>query len=55
MLVWGDDQYENFKEDIVPPFCILGYDPEFDLQPWHNGTMAASPTAGASPAIGDCI
>jgi len=34
VLVWGDDQYENFKEDIVPPFCILGYDDEFDLQPW---------------------
>src|SRR5512146_1336180 len=37
VLVWGDDQYENFREDIVPPFCVLGYDPEFDLQPWHNG------------------
>ena len=19
----GDDQYENFKEDIIPPFCVL--------------------------------
>src|SRR5215471_14417544 len=37
VLVWGDDQYENFKEDIVPPFCVLGYDDEFDLQPWHTG------------------
>jgi hypothetical protein len=37
VLVWGDDQYENFKEDIIPPFCIAGYDPEFDLKPWHNG------------------
>ena len=37
VLVWGDDQYENFKEDIVPPFAILGYDDNFDLQPWHNG------------------
>ena len=36
VLVWGDDQYENFKEDIVPPFCVLGYDDEFDLQPWHT-------------------
>ena len=36
VLVWGDDQYENFKEDIVPPFCILGYDAEFDLQPWAD-------------------
>jgi hypothetical protein len=22
VLIWGDDQYENFKEDIVPPFCV---------------------------------
>ena len=22
VLVWGDDQYENFKEDIVPAFCL---------------------------------
>ena len=26
VLIWGDDQYENFKEDIIPPFCILAYD-----------------------------
>src|SRR5579864_5226906 len=34
VLVWGDDQYENFKEDIVPAFCVAGYDDEFELQPW---------------------
>src|SRR4051794_21202215 len=22
VLMWGDDQYENFKEDVVPPYCI---------------------------------
>src|SRR6202035_2008506 len=37
VLVWGDDQYENFKEDIVPPFCVLGFDDEIALQPWQNG------------------
>ena len=26
VLVWGDDQYENFKEDVVPPFCVYMYD-----------------------------
>src|SRR5439155_1366694 len=26
VVVWGDDQYENFKEDIIPPFCVLAYD-----------------------------
>jgi hypothetical protein len=26
ILMWGDDQYENFRESIVPPFCVLAYD-----------------------------
>jgi Catalytic LigB subunit of aromatic ring-opening dioxygenase len=26
ILIWGDDQYENFKEDIIPPYCVLAYD-----------------------------
>jgi hypothetical protein len=26
VLMWGDDQYENFKEDVVPPYCIAAYD-----------------------------
>jgi hypothetical protein len=26
ILIWGDDQYENFQEDIIPPFCVLAYD-----------------------------
>ncbi|ALC25985.1 extradiol ring-cleavage dioxygenase [Streptomyces sp. CFMR 7] len=25
VVVWGDDQYENFREDVVPPFCVLAY------------------------------
>ena len=37
VLVWGDDQYENFREDIVPAFCLLGYDRDFELKPWANG------------------
>ena len=24
MVLIGDDQYENFREDIIPPFCIYG-------------------------------
>ena len=32
VLIWGDDQYENFKEDIIPPFCVLAYD-EIDCTP----------------------
>jgi len=26
IVMWGDDQYENFREDVVPPFCVLAYD-----------------------------
>jgi hypothetical protein len=33
IVIWGDDQYENFKEDIIPPFCVLAYD-EMECQPW---------------------
>jgi hypothetical protein len=35
VLVWADDQYENFKEDCVPPFAVLAYD-EFESHPWQN-------------------
>ncbi len=35
VVVWGDDQYENFTEDIIPPFCILAYD-EVTVQPWQR-------------------
>jgi len=23
IVLWGDDQYENFQQDIIPPFCVL--------------------------------
>ncbi len=26
VLIWGDDQYENFKEDVIPPYCVSAYD-----------------------------
>ena len=40
VLVWGDDQYENFKEDIIPAFCVMAYD-EFECQPMagQNGSQ----------------
>jgi hypothetical protein len=25
MIVWGDDQYENFREEVIPSFCVLAY------------------------------
>ncbi len=35
VLIWGDDQYENFKEDIIPPFCVLAYE-QMDCKPFTN-------------------
>ncbi len=35
VVIWGDDQYENFKEDIIPPFCVLAYD-DIECQPMKN-------------------
>jgi hypothetical protein len=32
VLVWGDDQYENFREDGVPPFCVFALD-EVTMRP----------------------
>src|SRR5438094_680874 len=36
VLIWGDDQYENFKEDIIPPFCVLAYE-SIEHRPWAEG------------------
>ena len=33
VVIWGDDQYENFREDIIPPFCVLAYD-DFECRPF---------------------
>ncbi|MGZ5094989.1 MAG: DODA-type extradiol aromatic ring-opening family dioxygenase [Burkholderiales bacterium] len=35
VLIWGDDQYENFREDCVPAFSVLAYD-SVDIQPWKG-------------------
>jgi hypothetical protein len=35
VLIWGDDQYENFHEDCVPAFSVLAYD-SVAFQPWKG-------------------
>jgi len=35
VLIWGDDQYENFREDCVPAFSVLAYD-SVEIQPWKG-------------------
>ena len=41
IVIIADDQYENFKEDIIPPFCVYGLDDEFEQQVWGHGFAAA--------------
>lgn len=36
VLIWGDDQYENFREDVVPPFCVYAYE-EAECRPYRSG------------------
>jgi hypothetical protein len=36
VLMWGDDQYENFKEDVVPPYCIAAYERHKFITPPGN-------------------
>jgi hypothetical protein len=37
VVIWGDDQYENFHEDVVPAFCVY-IEEEFHCQPWSGGS-----------------
>lgn len=39
LVVWGDDQYENFAEDAVPAFCVMAYE-SVEFFPWEHGPAA---------------
>lgn len=40
VLVWGDDQYENFKEDAVPAFAVQAYG-DMLVHPWRHAGESA--------------
>jgi hypothetical protein len=40
--MFGDDQYENFKEDVVPPFAVLAYE-DRDIRPWKHRRSSYNP------------
>src|ERR671933_617936 len=42
ILIWGDDQYENFKEDVVPPFCVYMYE-QLDCLPYQASRVITTP------------
>ncbi len=47
VLIWGDDQYENFREDVIPAFSVCAY-PDMDLYPWRHA-QGSSMMAGGKP------
>jgi hypothetical protein len=49
VLIWGDDQYENFKEDVIPPFCLMAYD-SIEHRPWAEGRWTKMKNAWDEPA-----
>lgn len=42
VIMWGDDQFENFREDLVPPFAVMAYGDQ-EVQPWLAHNHAANP------------
>ena len=40
VVIWGDDQHENFTDDIIPPFCVLAYD-QIEARPWQRAGRPA--------------
>jgi catalytic LigB subunit of aromatic ring-opening dioxygenase len=53
IFMWGDDQYENYKEGIIPPFSILAYDGDMTVKPWlqasASGSMKGKPNVWGEP------
>ncbi|WP_273735385.1 extradiol ring-cleavage dioxygenase [Mycolicibacterium septicum] len=48
LVVWGDDQYENFREEVIPPFCVLAYG-DVEVDPFEVMTKRGSPNAWGLP------
>src|SRR3984893_16739790 len=48
VVVWGDDQYENFREEVIPPFCVLAYG-NVDVTPFELMTRHGRPNAWGLP------
>ena len=46
-IVFGDDQYENFREDLIPPFAVLAYD-DLVARPWADAQHSSAMTGKAN-------
>lgn len=42
VIMWGDDQHENFREDLIPPFAVLAYDDQV-IEPWRERSNTENP------------
>jgi hypothetical protein len=49
VVVFGDDQYENFREDMIPPFCVFAA-PEMACRPFaRKGFFTSANVWGEGP------
>jgi hypothetical protein len=46
VVMWGDDQYENFKEDVIPAFCVYAYE-DMEIYPYHPRSDRPAPPPNA--------
>jgi hypothetical protein len=51
VLMWGDDQYENFQDDVIPAFAVLAYG-DMDLNPWKHASASAMVSASTKDEWG---
>src|SRR4051794_20721221 len=49
IVVFGDDQYENFREDVVPSFCVYAYD-DIDMTPYMPRRAGQEAPAAIPPS-----
>ena len=43
VLIWGDDRYENFREDVIPPYAVLAY-ADIAARPWSEAQRSSAMT-----------
>jgi hypothetical protein len=48
VVIWGDDQYENFTEDLIPAFSVLAY-PDREVFPYRTETASRFPSYWDEP------
>jgi hypothetical protein len=49
VLIWGDDQYENFRTDLLPAFCVYALD-ELTIAPFKGSAgLGASANVWNAP------